>query len=359
MEIYGQLRELQKKYKEIEDANRSLNEQVFQLNTLYEVTQVLSTTLDLGQVLISIFNVLKGRVEVEGCTLLLSEHLVSEFSLGPFCGFSHVGPSPALLPPEEIIQRGWHSKEEFRAWGDLGGVRYEILLCPLGTQRYGTLGLLCFFHSQGFDKIRQRFLSRLADQIGRILEQAVSFQRIREFSFKDDLTGVYNRRYFNQQLRVEIQRAARYQRVLSLLILDIDDFKAINDTYGHLKGDQVLIRMSQVIRSNIRAADILARFGGEEFVVILPELDKPRGVIVAEKLRRLIEREVYVPIRTRLPVTVSVGVSSFPADGQTPEEILEVADQCMYEAKRQGKNRVHPPLAAFRERSLDLFETRK
>jgi diguanylate cyclase (GGDEF)-like protein len=183
---------------------------------------------------------------------------------------------------------------------------------------------------------------------------------LRDLVTKDGLTSFYNRRYFFHRLNSEVQRATRYGRTFSLLILDVDDFKSFNDTYGHLAGDAMLKEMAEVIRGTIRRSDvkpsyevdIACRYGGEEFAVILPEAALVQGGIAAERLRASIETRgavvVAEKIRQRIEatrleertVTVSIGVSSFPEHGQDAESLIRAADEAMYDAKRAGKNRV-------------------
>ena len=137
-------------------------------------------------------------------------------------------------------------------------------------------------------------------------------------------------------------RAARYQRPLSVIMLDLDHFKKFNDTHGHLLGDRVLRMAAQVLDENIRKADILARYGGEEFVIILPEIDKAHGRQVAEKLRRAIESATF-PKAENQPfgcLTASVGLASFPEDALDGSALLALADQALYEAKARGRNQV-------------------
>jgi len=183
---------------------------------------------------------------------------------------------------------------------------------------------------------------------------------LRELVTKDSLTSFYNRRYFFHRLNSEIQRATRYGRTLSLLILDVDDFKRYNDTYGHLEGDALLRSLADVIRGTIRRSDakpsyevdIACRYGGEEFAVILPEAAHVQGGAAAERLRASIEARgasiVAERIRRRIEstpmdgktVTVSIGVSAYPEHGEDTDSLIRAADEAMYKAKRAGKNRV-------------------
>ena len=157
----------------------------------------------------------------------------------------------------------------------------------------------------------------------------------------DGLTQIYNKRYFIETLEREIGRAHRYRRELSLIMFDIDHFKKINDTYGHLAGDHVLKQLASVIKGRIRREDILSRYGGEEFAIILPEIDNYNSLQFAEKIRALVEKAVFRFEDTDIPVTISIGVASMAADLQEPHEFIRIADGHLYEAKSNGRNRVN------------------
>lgn len=156
----------------------------------------------------------------------------------------------------------------------------------------------------------------------------------------DGLTQVHNKRYFNEAIEREFSRSKRYGNRLTLVVFDIDHFKQVNDTYGHLAGDEVLRRVGQLVKHKVRTNDTVARIGGEEFAVILPEADKIGGISLAEKLRRLVEAERIVHDGQHIPVTVSLGVAEFLPQFETSAELIKRADDKLYEAKRSGRNRV-------------------
>ncbi len=154
----------------------------------------------------------------------------------------------------------------------------------------------------------------------------------------DGLTQIFNKRYFMETLERELSRALRYQRSLSLIMFDLDKFKNINDTYGHLAGDYVLKHLASVLRSRIRREDVLARYGGEEFAIILPEIDAANALVFAEKIRRLVERTQFTFENIDIPVTISIGVSTVSPQVDRTEELIRVADERLYEAKASGRN---------------------
>jgi len=156
----------------------------------------------------------------------------------------------------------------------------------------------------------------------------------------DGLTQIYNKRYFLETLEREISRAHRYRRELSLIMFDIDHFKKINDTYGHLAGDYVLKQLAGVIKSRIRREDIMARYGGEEFAIILPEIDQFNAGQFAEKIRKLVEKTIFKFEDTKIPVTISVGVCSLAQENSNPVDFIKIADDKLYQAKNNGRNQV-------------------
>jgi diguanylate cyclase (GGDEF)-like protein len=158
----------------------------------------------------------------------------------------------------------------------------------------------------------------------------------------DVKTGLYNARHLRELLFAELERASRYARPLSLLVADLDFLRTINNTYGHLAGDAVLEGIGDVLRRELRATDLAARFGGEEFVIVLPETPPARALQVAERVRRAVEEEPFecghgVGI---VHVTISIGAAAFPTDAADAESLLEAADEAVYTAKRRGRNRV-------------------
>ncbi len=174
-----------------------------------------------------------------------------------------------------------------------------------------------------------------------INQRKVMEQELERLATHDPLTGLYNRRELEQQLKDELARAIRYQRPLSLLWLDVDHFKRINDRHGHQAGDEVLRSLSRMLQSRVRAIDYVARYGGEELVIVLPEVDENESVEMAERLRRMIETNP-IPIAgdVKVTVTVSIGVATFPAHGNETAQLFKKADEAMYRAKQQGRNRV-------------------
>ena len=166
------------------------------------------------------------------------------------------------------------------------------------------------------------------------------FEEANHFSKCDSLTGLYNRGYFEDSLSGEISRARRYDTEFSILFLDLDDFKKINDTLGHLAGDYVLKKVANLIIKEKREEDVVARYGGEELVVILPETNKVNTIIKAERIRKKIQEMALDFDGNKIQVSVSGGIATFPQDALEANRLIQCADQALYRAKSEGKNKV-------------------
>ncbi len=213
-------------------------------------------------------------------------------------------------------------------------------ICVIMITAYSSVeSVIAAMHEGVYDYIVKPFnineiniVVRRAAERQRLLSDARQKEFYQEQAILDGLTGLYNRRHLYDVLSREIERAKRYKQQVSLLMIDIDDFKKYNDTYGHPAGDKLLQSFSEVTVGIIRAEDMVFRYGGEEFTIICPGVPK-EGVITAAK--RLISL-----IREKVSVGISIGISSYPDDGQSKEELISKADLAMYHAKHSGKSRI-------------------
>ena len=177
-------------------------------------------------------------------------------------------------------------------------------------------------------------LRYLCDQVALGFENACRYQDAQELMYTDDLTGLYNHRYMQVSLSHEIRRAQRYGLKFSLLFLDLDRFKEINDNYGHLAGSAALQEVGRLLADCVRDVDMLFRFGGDEFAAILVETDDTTARVVAERIRKVIESHAFLKDQgTPSYVTVTAGFSTFPTDATEKEQLLDLADQAMYVGK--------------------------
>jgi diguanylate cyclase (GGDEF)-like protein len=201
-----------------------------------------------------------------------------------------------------------------------------------------------------YDDLEARVQERTAElaRANQLLQE--NEKRYRELSIVDDLTHLYNSRHFYHQLKMEIDRADRYGQPLTLLLLDLDDFKTFNDAYGHIEGDQVLMRLGQVVKRCLRETDFAYRYGGEEFTILLPMTTSVDGAVTAERIRMEFKKETFSPAPGQdVHVTVSIGLAQY----KTKEEMkafVHRVDQLMYQGKKNGKDRVCSESQAGRNR---------
>jgi len=164
-------------------------------------------------------------------------------------------------------------------------------------------------------------------------------EKLHELSTTDPLMGIFNRLVFEKRLAYEFQRCQRYQKPLGLLQLDLDHFKRVNDEHGHPAGDAVLKHVAIVIRAAVREVDLVARYGGEEISVALPETELAQSLVAAERIRARVEGSVFQDGQLAIPITVSIGVAAWPHPGaEQPDQLIKLADDALYEAKRAGRN---------------------
>jgi len=201
-----------------------------------------------------------------------------------------------------------------------------------------TVGTLVCGSRSALTEPAQKELSMLALQAAEALVRTRLYEHTERLATTDGLTGLLNRRTFNAQLDARLREAQRYRKPLSLLLLDIDHFKRVNDTHGHPAGDAVLRGVAQVVKKQARETDFVARYGGEEIALVLPETDAGGASVIAERIRNAVERARHLTDTGPLQVTLSIGVSTWPASD--PETLLEDADKALYRAKQAGRNRV-------------------
>ena len=219
----------------------------------------------------------------------------------------------------------------------------QSFICMPLTSHASRLGVVYFYRKDRdfFLPDEIETLNTFAHLAAGAIENAQLQEQLQDLAITDKLTGLRNRRFFDQRLAEEIQRATRYAKPLSLLLLDIDDFKRDNDTYGHAAGDLVLRSLGRSLPGQLRQVDLAARYGGEEFIIILPETDFVGAKLVGERIRRTVaDTPVSFSDGRQINVTVSLGIACFPMCGDKGESLIEHADQALYTAKQEGKNRV-------------------
>ena len=213
----------------------------------------------------------------------------------------------------------------------------SYILVPLLSKHTHFGSLIVFSSRENISNSELNFLGLFAKQIELAITIADLFQAVKEQAITDGMTGLYNRRYFEEYIKKEAIRAMRQNQKFTVIGIDLDHLKQINDTYGHNYGDIAIKAIAEVLKNNARSIDIAARMGGEEFNLILPAVDIEGGCIAAERIRKAIES---VELEKIGHITASLGVATYPDQSDDLEELLELTDQAMYESKRNGRNRV-------------------
>lgn len=345
---------LQDKYDQIERKNQDLNQRLHAVQALYEISNILSSSLDLHQVMQSIQEIFVSNFELSEFSLMLFDTGFEKLTIQTAYGLN----SSALHQQnylehrdifQETINRTRHiyvpemtlcREYDFHPGSSrVSGSFLSVPLCPDNRPPVGLLNMQ-YEQPEAFSAADISLIQQMAIQIARTIDNILLFRHTKELSLKDELTNIYNRRYFNQRFEREVKHAGEYNRPLTIAMIDIDFFKNYNDRLGHLMGDEVLKKVAAILSQNIQKTDILARFGGEEFVLILPEINKTAGIQVAKKLRRAIERHQFpgANLQPEGRLTVSVGLASLPNDETDANRLLELADRSLYAAKEGSRN---------------------
>jgi len=313
---------------EIRAGERRLEKAVGNLNALYRIARELSDTLSTDRVIETVVRDVRETFGMARTELFL---LAPDGALRPVmripAGETGVDPEGlrAFLEAPGPVQQGPRILLPIRAKGRVLGILLVDQPPP----------------ARPLDPDDLNTMNSLATQAGIAVENARLYEAKEQLSRTDGLTQLYNHRFFQERVQEEIKRADRFRQKLSLVMFDVDDFKRINDSHGHQTGDQVLRRVARIVHDCLREVDVPARYGGDEFAIILPDTDLRDGVEVAERLRRAVAKHPILAAGTPIAITISLGVATrLPQSPLSSEEVIKMADQALLEAKRQGRNAV-------------------
>jgi diguanylate cyclase (GGDEF)-like protein len=303
-----------------DESLRSVLKQVLSMDG-YEVTVTAS-----GEEALAVFN-------KEPCSLI-----ITDIRMGKMSGIQLLQEVKRLSPDTQVIIITSNATLDTAITAIQAGA-YDYI-----TKPFDDIALISSVAHRAVEKIRLIEENKsLLEKLKRKNEELEYVNRtLKELTIRDGLTGLYNHRHFQETLAQEILRSKRYTKTFSLVFLDVDFFKQYNDTHGHLHGDAVLVALSKLLIAGLRKSDIAVRYGGEEFVLLLPETSKENAFALAETIREKIAAHPF-PGRETQPqgmVTVSMGIAAFPEDGSDSSTLLHRADDALYQAKNGGRNRV-------------------
>ncbi len=337
---------------ELKQTEESLQRRLSQFDALRETMNRITSELDLDRLLRAILEratslldasngqVLQYNPERNDLLVLACTNMEPDFS-GNYQPLTEHGTGMVVRSRQPLLIRDYQTWES-RLNNYAGFGAHAILLVPLlaGDQ---VLGIVSIGHTdpeKNFDEIDVELLTLFAQQATIALKNARLFAEVQRLATTDSLTGLHNRRSFFDMAQRLYDHAIRYNRPLSAIMLDVDHFKQINDSFGHAIGDQVLRAMADTCIATLRTIDVVGRYGGEEFVFLLPETDQAGACLVAERLRHQVLAEPVQTEHGALAITVSLGVSEITATCRSLEQLIDFADQALYTAKQQGRNRV-------------------
>ena len=331
-----------------------LEEHIQNIRAAQEIGNLLVSTFDVDTVLKLIVRGIRDVTGAEACSIMLWDSAERHLRIRAAVGI-----------PEDVIERvrlrrgeniaGWVAEhgepllirnlsDDPRFVATAGG-RYcsnSVLSVPMIAKGkvLGVINVNNLTTERIFNANDMNLLKLFANQAAIALENARLYQELEKLAVTDGLTGLANHRAFQDRLIVEFARAGRFGQQVSLLMVDIDHFKVINDKYGHQMGDHILRCVAETLQNQLRKMDFVARYGGEEFTVIMPQTHKERAKQTADRIRERISEQMFFPSEPSRSITISIGVAEYPTDATEPSDLIELADRALYVSKGAGRNRV-------------------
>jgi len=355
--VRSDLNQQTKSHTELLAENRYLRKRIYELNNLVEVSFQLNTAIDKDKIIHAYLLNLFGLLSTKSVIVLLADSPYSkQFTPRYYQGVSKkqaerltINRSNPLIKSIDSNHHVFVVKQSGNATSDLNYLKIAAslnsnLVAPL-MHRGHIFGLVIIgnrHNGRPYTNPEIELFSIFTNFLAVSLTNSRMYSEMKRISLTDPLTGLFNRRYFENFLHSELSRARRFDHTVSLVMLDVDNFKNYNDQYGHTNGDILLRNLATVLTKTARCSDFVSRFGGEEFCVILPEVAQEGALRFADRLRNNIcshpfqQREV----QPNGQITISVGTATYPTDAQLEEELVDKADTALYEAKRKGRNRV-------------------
>jgi len=339
--------------KSTEDENRVLLDELINRKEKFvyyeEITDLFNSMDDIDKSLQAALKKLAAAADAVGCSLVFNDEILFQtLPIRPSKRINRYRVKQGKGITGWVIENGISDSVEdtgkdsrFDSYADSmpGGAVHSLACVPVKL-RNRTIGVLRLSNKKNGGAFTDDDLSILtgtANHLAVAVERAFLYEKLKN----DELTNLFNMRYLNHALDMEIERSRRYKYNFAVIFMDMDNFKKVNDRFGHLVGSRVLIEIAGILQKNLRRIDIISRYGGDEFVVILPQASRDSGFAVAERLRRSIERSTFMKREGfNIRLTASLGVASYPENAQSKEDLLKLADKAMYHGKFLAKNTV-------------------
>ncbi len=335
-------------------AEAELIDSARQVETLYNIGVTVSQTLNLTEMLESVLERVLVLMEIEAGGIFLVNAQTDELVLNTHQGFSE-----SFIRDVKRMKVGKGFAGRVALTGKpliVGNMTADARFDPIVLKREGfqslsaipimsrekILGVLsvCSYGSRNFLERELQLLGTIANQIGVAVENSQLYERTVEIAFTDSMTGLYNRRYLMEQIEREFARASRSKSAFSVIMIDLDGLKTVNDRFGHHGGDAILKELGRIIKADTRTSDVAGRLGGDEFMLLASETDSSEACDIGERIRSQVEQYHTEIDGEELGASISVGVASYPSHASDVKELLQRADEAMYNAKRSGKNQV-------------------
>lgn len=338
------------KTKELEDNDRALQAKNRELCFFNDITKTVNSAPDLKKGLLSIMDKAKSITQAGAWSLILNDEPIFEIiplrpskKIQKFVFDRNIGISSRVMHEGVPLNIDDVSRDRrFNKKADnVSNLKTRSMLCVPLKIRERVVGVLRLVNKKGgvpFTDNDVNLAMNTAGLAAMSIEQAFLYQKTKY----DELTNLYNASYLREAVDMEIQRAERYGSLFSIIFMDVDDFKKVNDRFGHLVGSRVLIEIARILQKNLRKIDIITRYGGDEYVIILPQTSREISVTVAERMRKTIEKNIFLDqAGYNITLTASFGVASYPDNAKSKEELLNIADNAMYHGKFLTKNIVY------------------
>ncbi len=329
-----------------------------ELKFFEDLSHVLTSSSERADVLSLLTRKIKEKTEAENCTLYLVDEesggLHLEKTEGPIWKKEAGKSAVSADSIASIVAREGKPlliKNMYRETGLMmkleRDLRHKIktAICLPVRSKGKILGVLELINRKSggeFTRQELQHMTRFTDYAALIIERSILYEKMQELVVTDDLTKLFNTRYMMRTIGTEVLRSNRYNTSVSLIFMDIDHFKAVNDNFGHLVGSRLLVEMGQLLIKHLRELDIVTRYGGDEFVIILPQTPPQKAAKTAERIRQTVQDHVFLKKEGyNLRLTASFGVASYPESAHSQEELIRLADESMYKVKRRTRNGVY------------------